>query len=164
MDESFFSIFNFPLVEGQSSTFLADQRHILLTPKMAIELFGNEDIVGETLEWQGEPFTVTGIVDHAPQNSSINFDALIPLSYHAAQFTKNGGNMNWKTIDEDLGNYAFNTYVKLQSGADHSIVSGKISEGYKKLRDGESSTLFSMDRLSELHLVSADGNKSALRL
>ncbi|MCL7988091.1 ABC transporter permease [Sphingobacterium sp. lm-10] len=164
VDESFFSIFNFPLVEGQSSTFLADQRHILLTPKMAIELFGNEDIVGETLEWQGEPFTVTGIVDHAPQNSSINFDALIPLSYHAAQFTKNGGNMNWKTIDEDLGNYAFNTYVKLQSGADHSIVSGKISEGYKKLRDGESSTLFSMDRLSELHLVSADGNKSALRL
>lgn len=164
VDESFFSIFHFPLKQGHITTFFEDQRHIILTPRTAIELFGSEDVVGKSLEWQGEPMTITGILKEVPQNTSLTFDALIPLSYYAAQFTKNGGNMNWKTIDEDLGNYAFSTYIKLQPNAEASIASQKISEEFKKLRNGESSTVFSVDKLADLHLISADGNKSALRL
>ncbi len=164
VDESFFSIFGFPLKTGQATSFFQDQHHVLLTSKIAIELFGNEDVIGKTLEWQGEPMIITGIVDDAPQNSSIKFDVLIPLSYYAVQFTKNGGNMDWKTIDQDLGNYAFNTYIKLQPKANAKDIRQQIVAGYKKLRNGESSTIFSVDKMVDLHLISADGSKSALRL
>lgn len=164
VDDAFFSIFHFPLLQGSESTFFENKQSILLTPETAIAIFGDENVVGKTVYWQDEPFTITGVIDQAPQNSSITFDAIVPLSYYAAKFTEGGGNMHWKTIDEDLGNYAFNTYVKTQPNSSSSEIGTQLSNGYKKLRDGQSTTIFSVDLMSDLHLVNADGNKSALRL
>ena len=79
-----------------------------------------------------------------PANSSIHYDAIFPMGFYAKQFTFWGGNERkvWKTIDEDMGNFSFNTFVKLQPGAD-PIKTGKIfSAAYKKARNGDSEAAF----------------------
>ena len=50
--------------------------------------------------------------------NSIRYDAIFPMGLFAKQFTASGGNGDWKTIDEDLGDFSFTTYIKLQSNAD----------------------------------------------
>ncbi len=114
--------------------------------------------------WDTSNFTVTGVLADFPQNSSLRFDALFPMSYYAKMFTQWGGNGEWKTIDEDMGNYAFNTYLKLQPDANVAAIGEALGKSYKDARNGNSQTKFLLQPLAEKHLVTADGNKSALRI
>jgi ABC-type antimicrobial peptide transport system permease subunit len=82
----------------------------------------------------------------------------------AAEFTANGGNGDWKTIDEDLGDFSFTTYVKLERNADPVKTGQEFSVAYKKARNGDSDASFLLQNLASIHLVSADGNNAALRM
>ncbi len=99
-----------------------------------------------------------------PENSSIHYDAIFPMGFYAQQFTVNGGNGDWKTIDEDMGNYSFNTFVKLQPNANAEKTGNAFTAAYKKARNGESESSFQLQNLADIHLVSADGNNTALRM
>ncbi|TJZ61295.1 FtsX-like permease family protein [Sphingobacterium olei] len=164
VDSNFFSIFNFPLIEGSLSNFQTNYTNAFITESTAEKLFDNRSIIGKTFRYSEDLFTVAGILKDVPQNSSIQFDVLIPLGYHAQRFTKWGGNGKWKTIDEDLGNYAFQTYIKAKPHSDPLTISESITAAYTKARDGENSSVFVLDPLETLHLIAADGNKSALRM
>lgn len=86
------------------------------------------------------------------------------MGFYAKQFTANGGNGDWKTIDEDVGNYSFSSYVKLQANANAFKVGQTFSHAYKKARNGDSDVAFKLQNLADVHLVSADGNNAALRM
>jgi len=160
-DESFFSIFNFPLIAGTTKTWNSNLHDALITESTARQLFGTSNAVGRLFRWNDDLFTVQGILADIPQNSSIKFDAVIPLKLYAQQF---GGNGEWKTIDEDLGNYSFSTYIKLQPTADHATIAASLSETFKKARNGEAFSTFVLDPLQNEHLISPEGNKAALRI
>ena len=49
-----------------------------------------------------------------PENSSMQYNMLLPMSLYAEQFTKWGGNGNWKTMDEDLGNFLLTLLYKFK--------------------------------------------------
>ncbi|MDQ2863510.1 MAG: FtsX-like permease family protein, partial [Bacteroidota bacterium] len=74
------------------------------------------------------------------------------------------GNDAWKTIDEDLGDFSFTTYVKLQPNANVSKTGETFSAFYKKARNGEGDASFKLQNLADIHLISADGNKAPLRM
>src|SRR5690606_36967105 len=118
VDPGFLPMFNFPLVSGDKKIAFSELNSILLTESIAQSLFGGnhktyEEIIGRSVPFQKENFVVKGILKDFPENSTIRYDALLPMGFYGQWFTANGGNGDWKTIDEDLGNYAFETYVRL---------------------------------------------------
>ncbi|HCX58100.1 ABC transporter permease, partial [Sphingobacterium multivorum] len=164
VDGSFFNMFHFPLQEGSLVGFQENYKQALVTASTAEKLFSSQQAIGKTFRYGADLFTVAGILKDVPQNSSMQFNVIIPLGYHAQRFTNWGGNGKWKTIDEDLGNYSFATYVKVKPTASPTLIGKFISENYTKARDGENSTIFVLDPLKTMHLIAPDGNKSTLRM
>jgi ABC-type antimicrobial peptide transport system permease subunit len=165
VDSNFFSMFNYKLLEGNRNNLFPNINSVVLTQSTARKFFGSEDAMGKIIVANNDNFTVTGILQDFPDNSSLQYDALFPMGYWAKQFTAQGGNGSWKTIDEDLGDYYYNTFVKLKSGADPFAVARAFTDAYKKARNGDvGGAHFNLQNLADIHLIGVDGNESALRM
>ncbi|MDE2701238.1 MAG: ABC transporter permease [Gemmatimonadota bacterium] len=83
VDPSFLDIFSFSIIHGDATNALKDKYSALITEKIAQKYFNNTNPVGEVLPIQrGEEiqnYTITGIVQNAPKNSTIQFDVLLPF-------------------------------------------------------------------------------------
>jgi len=164
VDSGFFNMFSFQLFKGDKTNLFPNLNSIVITKTIAEKLFNGENAIGKTVNFYNENFIVTGVLANFPKNSSVKYDAIVPMSFLAADFTANGGNGDWKTIDEDLGDFNFTTYVKLNPNASPVKTGQEFSAAYKKARNGDSDASFQLQNLASIHLVSADGNNSALRM
>ena len=164
VDSGFFSMFSLPFLKGNSAAVFPNINSVVLTKSTAQKLFGDDDALDKTVIFQKELFTVTGVLKDFPENSSIRYDAIFPMGLLAKQFTASGGNGDWKTIDEDLGDFSFTTYIKLQPNANPVKTGETFSAAYKKARNGDSHASFQLQNLGDIHLVSADGNNGSLRM
>ena len=81
VDPDFLEMFSFPLEKGDKKTALSNLRSVVLTQQVKNSVFGSEEAIGQTVEiktdtaWQ--PFVVSGIAKDIPENSSMEFAALI---------------------------------------------------------------------------------------
>ena len=78
-EPAFFEMFSFPLVQGDIGTALSDIHSVVLSRAMAEKYFGDADPIGEQIAIRDTEFTVTGVTEQIPSNSSIQFDFLIPF-------------------------------------------------------------------------------------
>ncbi|MBD0287043.1 MAG: FtsX-like permease family protein, partial [Flavisolibacter sp.] len=81
VDKSFFSVFSFPLKEGNPATVLADHKGAILSERAAIKYFGHTDPIGKVLLLPNEDsasFMVSGIAKDFPSHSSFQFDIILP--------------------------------------------------------------------------------------
>ena len=117
VDSGFFSMFDFHFVKGNIQAAFPNNNSVVITQSLAQKLFGDEDAMGKTVGYSRHFFTVTGVLEDFPKNSSIRYDAIFPMGFYAQQFTESGGNGDWETIDTDLGDFSFTTFVKLQKAA-----------------------------------------------
>lgn len=121
-DPRFFEVFSLPLLYGDPGTVLSDIGSIVLSEEMAENYFGTGDAVGQVIELKVnddfEQFIVSGVVKSIPQNSTLQFDSMISFEWQEA---------NGWTNDEWLGFY-MNTFVLLDSRADHSQVGSKMDQ------------------------------------
>ena len=94
-DESFFEIFSFPLRKGDRSSVLTGLKSCVLTETWAKKYFGDEDAIGKTLTITygkySDVFTVTGVAEKPPENSTIEFNILI--SFNAMELFGMGGRL-----------------------------------------------------------------------
>jgi len=115
-DPQFFSLFTFPLLEGDAATALADPHSVVLTEARALQLFGKTDVVGETVEIQNngiyEPFIVSGVANDIPTNSTITFDILGNFGYILASPDGQASMGDWHMT------IGVSTYVKLKPNSD----------------------------------------------
>jgi ABC-type antimicrobial peptide transport system permease subunit len=163
-DSSFFNFFSFPLLKSSKSNLLTNIDEVTISEALSQKLFKGEDAIGKMILFEKTPFFVTGVFVDMPQNSTLRYDAIFPMTYRAKKFTENGGNGSWKTIDEDLGNYSFDTYFKLTPEANPDQAIAQINNSYIKAREGNKNTIFKLGSLADKHLIAPDGNKSALRM
>jgi len=166
VDSTFFSIFDFKLLEGSVSKPFPDLTSIIITSSEAKKYFGDQPAMGKILTTDQGNFTVSGVVKDFPENSSMQYNMLLPMGLYAEQFAASGGNGDWKTMDEDLGNYYFSIYLQLRKDASPKIVSQKISKIYLEKRKADidaQNNFFTLQSLPSLHLIAADGNGSALQ-
>jgi len=116
-DPSFLKVFSFPLIRGNSATALNQLNNIVITEKFAKKFFGNEDAVGKIIRIDSsDNFTVTGVMQELPNNTSFNFEYLLPWSY----MTKIG----W--ADSSWGNNSIQSYVMLKPGIPQEAFNAKI--------------------------------------
>lgn len=87
-DSGFFSMFTFPLIQGNETTALTKPASVVLTEKTAVKYFGTTDALGKLLQFStilpsGKlDFTceVTGIAKDIPENSYIQFEMLMSMN------------------------------------------------------------------------------------
>ena len=162
VDNSFFSVFNFRLLKGSKEQPFRDANSVLLTQSMASKFFGDQDPIGKILATDTkENFTVTGVLEDFVTNSSIQYNMLFPIANHAKKFTGNG---DWKTIDDDMGNYVYKNFLLLKPGTSPKKVADKVSILYSRKRNEEPKTgKFSLQAITDLHLYAADGSARAMQ-
>src|SRR5213079_566156 len=83
-DDNFFSVFTFPLLQGNKNTALKELHSMVLSRDMAVKYFGTTDVIGKMLQVRVfgdnfENFTVTAVAENAPPNSTLQVDIVLPL-------------------------------------------------------------------------------------
>lgn len=117
VSEEFLEMFQFRLRAGQADKVLDDPNSIVLTKSTALALFGSEDVIGKSVKMDNSvDLIVSGILEDLPAQSSFEFDCLVPL-YQMGDWVRE--NNNW-------GDYSFQVFIELQSGATHKEVTEKI--------------------------------------
>ncbi len=113
-DPQIFEVFSFRLKYGEPAAALKDLHDIVLTEKIALQLFGEPNPIGKTLEIKiedkFEPFTVTAIAENLPANSSIQFDLLANFEFLTNTKWGRGSQGNWFRL-------SLNTFVQLRAGS-----------------------------------------------
>ena len=121
-DPNFFSVFSFPLIEGDPKSALSQSHSVVLSETMSKKLFGSAGAMGKTLmmrEGQGfSPYLVTGVAKDCPANSSIVFDILVPMQVSAKDMNSN----------ENWFNFFLTTFVVLNPNADVHAVNQKMNQ------------------------------------
>jgi len=152
VDTTFLDIFDFPLLKGNRKTALQKPNSAVLTESAARKIFGNENPIGKTINHYGGDtlsFTVTGILQDVPNNSQLQFDALLSFNTrYKPDWMKYWGG-NW-----------LDTYLELAPGTDIAAMEKKFPAYLKKYMngDGEGWKYYELFLLPfrEVHANSAD--------
>jgi putative ABC transport system permease protein len=164
IDSTFFSLFDFKILKGNKQKPLPEMNSIILTQSTAKKYFGTNDPIGQVLVNDNGNFTVSAIIEDFPENSSLQYSMLMSMSLYADMFKNWGGNGDWKTIDEDLGNYHYYTYLQLQENASADKVAQKLTKLFQDKKGPDAKdNFFSFQPLRNIHLVAADGKAGALQ-
>ena len=122
VDSTFFQLFDFKLIEGNRNNPFPSGSSVILTPETAKKYFGNSNAVGKNIEIQlGDEkilFTVSGIVEKAPEESSIKYKVLIPYS-NAKYMFRPGLFTSWTNVFNE-------TYVLLKKDVNASALEKKF--------------------------------------
>lgn len=161
-DTTFFDVFTFPLVKGNTTNPFTDELSLVLSETKAKALFGEEDPIGKVLKTSDNIlFHVTAIAKDPPENSSIKFDFIVPFDVQQRTF---GGNGIWDKINEDWGNYQYRTYILLQAGADSKLVGEDISKMVDRLRQDPSLKYrFILQPMADIHLYAENGEPQGMK-
>lgn len=148
-DPSFFEIFTFPFVNGNSRTALDKISSIVLTEKMAQKYFGDEIPIGKTITINNQyDFLVTGVVKNVPSNSHIKFDFLVPF-----EFIKN----IHEDVVEGWSFFRCYTYLQLEKTSSYQELSGKIKTFLNDRIQIESRPELSLTPLSKYFVFEENG-------
>jgi putative ABC transport system permease protein len=86
VDSSFFTIFNFDLIEGDPHSALSRPNTLIVCQSIAKNLFADQSPIGKVLESDDQIYTITGVVADPPENSTLQFKVLEPMITATAQF------------------------------------------------------------------------------
>jgi putative ABC transport system permease protein len=120
-DQSFLTIFSFPMVEGVAETALREPKSAVITQTMARKYFGDEPALGKILDLNRLNFKVTGVMRDIPENSHLQFDMLLSFSTLGEKF----GYDQWKWPE-------FYNYVLLKPGTDPAALEAKFPDFMQK--------------------------------
>jgi putative ABC transport system permease protein len=117
-DSNFFQFFSFQLLKGTPADVLHGINKVVLTDELATNLFGKENPIGKVIVMNGnENWIVTGIAKKPPQNSSIQFDALLSFETLYADPTQHLG---WN------GGNQYQTYITVNKSFNKDVFDNKL--------------------------------------
>jgi putative ABC transport system permease protein len=133
--ESFFRMFSFPFIHGNAETALQGLTSAVITERTAQKIFGDDwhHAVGRSITVDhNKEFTIAGVVRDVPENSSIQFDILLPVEEY---FARNKGRAHWYYM-------AYGIYVKLQEGTSLEEFNKKLGDIFNRHADANDHQIF----------------------
>jgi putative ABC transport system permease protein len=121
--ESLFSVFTFPLLQGDPATALEEPYSLVLTEKSARKLFGRADVLGRMVQFDTLNYVVTGVMKDIPKLSHMQFEALV--SFATVELQKpdfDGGFLQWENI------YMNYVYVLLPEKGDAQTLQANLTK------------------------------------
>lgn len=120
VDSEFFSMFDFPWIAGNVGKPFPSLNSVIIDQSLAKKYFGDADPMGKVIQMgDDERFTVTGVIEDMPTNSSLQFQILLPLEQRIQQNPY---------IANDWGNFDYTTYFRLKENADPTLVGKQLAE------------------------------------
>ena len=148
-DPNVFEFFDIEFVSGDPASALARPTDMVLTRRAAERYFGDEDPLGQTLNFMGQAdVTITAVIEDLPDNTHMQFELLgsmaaIPLIMGPEQL-------------ESWGSNNYYTYLRLPEGYNPDDLESRFPDFLDKHRgegDSEGNAL-GLQRLTEIHLTS----------
>ncbi len=123
VDSNFFQFFDFKLLEGNAASVFASPNSIVITQSLANKYFGDQPALGQNFEIQmGDVpvlYTISGISQASPEESSIKFDILMPHANDKLLYSERTRTSGWTSVFEE-------TYVLVKKGMTGLDVEAKI--------------------------------------
>jgi putative ABC transport system permease protein len=138
-DPSMFRMFTLQFTQGSAANPFPQLRSLVLTEKTAGKLFGTaKDIIGKTVRVANEQdYVITGVVKDMPENSSLQFEWLIPYEAQTQdQIAKTG------RPDIAWNSYGPFTYVELSPSANLASVNSKLYHYISRKDQTQKTTAF----------------------
>ncbi len=154
VDSTFFTVFDFDLLEGSKAMPFPTANAVVLTKETAKKYFGNTNALGKNIEIQlGNDkvlFTVSGIAEKSPETSSIKYNLLISYANAKYLFGK-GGFTSWFNVNTE----SYLLLKKAVAVADlekkfPAMIKQYLGEDYK-----EGSFFFHLQPITDIHLNNA---------
>ncbi|RKR85730.1 putative ABC transport system permease protein [Mucilaginibacter gracilis] len=159
-DQSFFSVFDFPLIQGNSAKPFGTDNSIIITKQTALKYFGTENAIGKIIiaDNNKENFTVSGVIGDFPKNSSIRCDMMMPMSYHIKKL---------KTINSDFNNdfinFSYSTYLLTRPGIDLKKLNADLLKIHLSHKPDDTDVEYLLLPLAKLRLYNADGTANGIQ-
>ncbi|AXY74889.1 ABC transporter permease [Paraflavitalea soli] len=147
-NETFFHLFDFPLLQGTREA-LKEPFTAAVTDKMAMKLFGRQDVLGRTIRVEDDslPYRITAVVK-IPGNSHIQFNVLFS---EATSFS----NPRFREFSSsDWTSTLFTTYVLLKDNKTANSTAARMGTLVMKNRPASADTrksTFSLQPLKQIH-------------
>ena len=154
-----FEVFDFKLLAGDRSTALSKMEHIVMTESDAMAYFGRTDVLGETATYtisdKEYSFIVSGVVEDAPDNSSIKYYSFIS-DLNNERFIPKQSRESWY-------NFSAEVFVHLRADADPMALESKFPSMVEKYMEDDDEEEYSitihLQPLSEVHFdTKVDGD------
>ena len=156
-ENSFFSVFSFPLIAGSVTSVLKDPYSIVLSEELIQRIYDYkgtdyDQFIGKSLQLPNDsmPYKIDGICKQIPENSHLEFNLLISYKTLVSQ--------GWKEADHDFTNSDFWHYVVLKPGTNYKSFNTKLHGFSQRHFNGNkisgSDETFYLQPLSKAHLYS----------
>ncbi len=152
-DPSFFSVFDFHLIKGNAAKPFANDNSIVITQKTAEKFFGDQDPIGKVIIADNkENFTVSGVINNFPKNSSMQYDIIMPMSFHVKTMLAE----RKVEINTNFSFFNYPTYLLLKPGSDLKKLAKQIRQIHLDHKPDDTDAEYLLLPLSKMHLYNAD--------
>jgi putative ABC transport system permease protein len=141
-DTSFLSMFHHEYLHGTSEA-LSGPNRVVLTESLAMRLFGETNVLGQSIDLGWTFLEVTAVVRDLPLNTHFTYEALV----------------SWSTFqrDESWDNINAYTYIRTMSGSERTVVEKAVNatmNDYMKLifEEYNLKASTSLQSIDEIHL------------
>lgn len=146
-----FKVFDFPSINGETTSTLDGANHVVLTEKMASKYFGDTDPINKVISIQlgdqFEDFVVKSVVENIPTNSSIQFDILISDLNYPKLYSPRALTSAWFNITPE-------TYVLLRKDVNVLQLESKMQTFMKGVlgEDFDAKYELGLQPITDIHL------------
>ncbi|MBN2682646.1 MAG: ABC transporter permease [Bacteroidales bacterium] len=121
-DPNFFTLFSFPLIDGDAAKCLEAPNSIVLSESAAKKYFGETDVIGKQIKiGEDRLFNVEGVFKDFAKNSNFRGDIILPLEI-ISQLTQVWIEPSWNYPTD------IHTFILTENQIDEEIISTKISD------------------------------------
>jgi putative ABC transport system permease protein len=118
VDSTYLDIFDFDVLQGDRTTALDHPFTMMVGEKTALKFFKSTDeAMNNTLTWRDKEYKITGILKDVPENSHMQFDALMSMTTLISED---------KNFNKRWGGNFLNTYFKLKPATDVKAMEAKF--------------------------------------
>jgi putative ABC transport system permease protein len=117
-DSTFFNLFSFKTLTGNSLETLKDPSGLLICKSLALKAFNTLNVIGKSVKADGREMTIGGVLEDIPTNSHLQFNMLC-----------GSNNKMFKNYVKNSGN-EFYTYILLKENVNKKETLDKVCKAY----------------------------------
>ncbi len=142
-DSTFFSLFNYKLIEGDPKSALGMSNQVVVTESTAKRYFGDESPLGKVITYENnQELLITGVIEDFPENTHFNAD-LIGSFATLPKF--------WRILDR-WGVVYYYTYLRMNNSVQEAEIIDKLEDVLSaNMGEDASDYTLSLKAINDIH-------------